>query len=64
VVKDRANAIALAPAEDFRRDSDLFAEGVRSPEAQERIGAALKNGLQTRDAEMDLDRILGDSSAR
>ena len=37
-VKDRVNAIALAPAEDFRRDSDLFGEGVRTPEAQRRIG--------------------------
>ena len=34
VVKDRVNAIALAPVEDFRRDSDLFGEGVRNPEAQ------------------------------
>ena len=34
VVKERVNAIALAPVEDFRRDSDLFGEGVRSPEAQ------------------------------
>lgn len=25
-VKERVNAIALAPAEDFRRDSDLFAQ--------------------------------------
>jgi enoyl-CoA hydratase/carnithine racemase len=63
-VKDRVNAIALAPVEDFRRDSDLFAEGVRSPEAQRQIGAAMKNGLQTRDAEMDLARLLGDLSAR
>ena len=30
-VKDRVNAIALAPAEDFRRDSDLFGEGSRTP---------------------------------
>jgi enoyl-CoA hydratase/carnithine racemase len=59
-VKDRVNAIALAPAEDFRRDSDLFAEGVRDPEAQSRIGAAMKRGLQTRDAEMALARMLGD----
>ena len=29
VVKDRVNAIALAPTEDFRRDSDLFGAGVR-----------------------------------
>jgi enoyl-CoA hydratase/carnithine racemase len=28
-VKDRVNAIALAPAADFRPDSDLFASGVR-----------------------------------
>jgi enoyl-CoA hydratase/carnithine racemase len=64
VVKDRVNAIALAPVEDFRRDSDLFGEGVRSPEAQMQIGAALKHGLQTRDAEMDLARVLGDLTAR
>ncbi|PYQ04146.1 MAG: enoyl-CoA hydratase [Acidobacteria bacterium] len=59
-VKDRVNAIALAPAEDFRRDSDLFGEGVRKPEAQGRIQAAMKRGFQTRDAEMDLARMLGD----
>jgi hypothetical protein len=50
-VKDRVDAIALAPAEDFRRDSDLFGEGMRSPEAQRQIGAALQHGLQTRHAE-------------
>ena len=59
-VKDRVNAIALAPAEDFRRDSDLFGEGVRNPEAQKRIQAAIKRGFQTRDAEMSLGRLLGD----
>ena len=52
VVKDRVNAIALAPVEDFRRDSDLFGEGMRNPEAQSRIQAAMKRGLQTRDAEI------------
>ena len=60
VVKERVNAIALAPTEDFRRDSDLFGEGVRNPEAQGRIKAAIKRGFQTRDAEMDLARMLGD----
>src|SRR5262245_8808089 len=60
LVKDRVNAIALAPAEDFRRDSDLFGEGARTPEAQKWLQAALKRGLQTRDAEMDLARLLGD----
>ena len=44
VVKDRVNAIALARVEDFRRDSDLFGEGVRTPEVQARIGAAMKPG--------------------
>src|SRR5262245_19949085 len=34
LLKDRVNSIALASAEDFRRDSDLFVEGVRQPEAQ------------------------------
>ena len=60
VVKDRVNAIALARVEDFKRDSDLFAEMVRAPEAQERIAAATKRGLQTRDGEMTLRRELGD----
>jgi len=60
VVKERVNAIALAPVEDFRRDSDLFGEGVRNPEAQRRFQAALKRGFQTRDAELDLARLLGD----
>jgi enoyl-CoA hydratase/carnithine racemase len=59
-VKDRVNAIALAPAEDCRRDSDLFGEGVRKPEAQSRFQAALKHGFQTRDAEMDLARLIGE----
>jgi enoyl-CoA hydratase/carnithine racemase len=58
-VKDRVNAIALAPIEDFRRDSDLFGEGVRTPQAQTRIRAAMQRGLQTRDAEMALAQILG-----
>jgi enoyl-CoA hydratase/carnithine racemase len=59
-VKDRVNAIALAPVDDFRRDSDLFAELVVTPAAQSRIGAALKRGFQTRPAELDLSRLLGE----
>jgi enoyl-CoA hydratase/carnithine racemase len=62
VVKERVNAIALAPVDDFRRDSDLFAEMVRAPEAQRRIAAALKHGLQTRQAELALDRVLAESA--
>jgi enoyl-CoA hydratase/carnithine racemase len=60
VVKDRVNAIALAPTEDFRRDSDLFGEGVRNAEAQQRSAAATKRGFQTRDGEMVLGRLLGE----
>jgi enoyl-CoA hydratase/carnithine racemase len=59
-VKDRVNAIALAPVDDFRRDSDLFGEGVREPEAQSRIQAAFERGFQTRDAELSMARVLGD----
>jgi enoyl-CoA hydratase/carnithine racemase len=63
-IKERANAIALAPAEDFRRDSDLFAEASRNPEAQKMIQAAFKRGFQTRDAELDLGRLVGDLADR
>jgi enoyl-CoA hydratase/carnithine racemase len=59
-VKDRVNAVALAPVEDFRRDSDLFGEGSRNPEPQSRFQAAFKRGFQTRNAELDLARLLGE----
>ena len=59
-LKDRVNAIALAPVDDFRRDSDLFGESVRRPEAQSRLQAAMKRGFQTREAEMDLAQMLGE----
>jgi enoyl-CoA hydratase/carnithine racemase len=62
-VKDRVNAIALAPVEDFRRDSDLFGEQVRAPDAQRLIATALKRGFQTRDAELDLGPMLGGLTA-
>jgi enoyl-CoA hydratase/carnithine racemase len=60
LVKDRVNAIALAPIEDFRRDSDLFGEGVGEPDAQRRIASALRLGFQTRDAELALACVLDD----
>lgn len=59
-VKERVSAIALAPADDFRKDSDLFGEGARSAEVQGRFKSAVKLGFQTRDAEMDLPRLLGE----
>ncbi|MGH2963897.1 MAG: enoyl-CoA hydratase/isomerase family protein [Solirubrobacterales bacterium] len=64
VVKERVNEIALAPVEDFRRDSELFLEGVRTPESTGLIQAAMKRGFQTRDAEMDLARLVGDLADR
>jgi enoyl-CoA hydratase/carnithine racemase len=64
VVKERVNEIALAPVEDFRRDSELFLEGVRTPEFQGLIQTAMKRGFQTRDAEMDLARLVGDLADR
>jgi enoyl-CoA hydratase/carnithine racemase len=63
-VRDRVNAIALAPVEDFRRDSDLFGEAVRRPEAERRTEEAMQSGFQTRDAELDLGRMLGDLAER
>jgi enoyl-CoA hydratase/carnithine racemase len=62
--KERVNAIALAPVEDFRRDSDLFGEGAQKPEAQSQFQAAFKRGFQTRDGEMDLGRMVGELSGR
>lgn len=59
-IKDRVDAIALAPVDDFRRDSDLFGEAAQKPEAQTRFQAAFRRGFQTRDAEMDLARLLGE----
>jgi enoyl-CoA hydratase/carnithine racemase len=62
-VKDRVNAISLAPLEEFRRDSDLFGERVRSPETQHLIERAMERGFQTREAELELGAMLGVLSA-
>jgi enoyl-CoA hydratase/carnithine racemase len=59
-VKERVNAISLAPLDDFRRDSDLFAAGVRTAETQARIQQAMRRGLQTREGELDLAGMLGE----
>jgi enoyl-CoA hydratase/carnithine racemase len=58
-VKDRVNAVGLAPAEEFRRDSGLFLEGVSRPEYQRRMAVAMKRGFQTPDGELALPRWLG-----
>jgi enoyl-CoA hydratase/carnithine racemase len=58
-IKERVNAISLAPVEEFRRDSDLFGEGVKIPEIQSRIQDAIRLGFQTREAEIRLAELLG-----
>jgi enoyl-CoA hydratase/carnithine racemase len=59
-LRDRVNAIALAPADDFRRDSNLFLECARDPETQRRTRVAMTRGFQTHDGEMALAVMVGD----
>jgi enoyl-CoA hydratase/carnithine racemase len=63
-VKDRVNAIALAPVKEFRRDSDRFGDGVREPETQRLIEAAFRRGLQIPDGETALGSMLADLDQR
>jgi enoyl-CoA hydratase/carnithine racemase len=46
VLKARVSAIALAPIDDFRRDSDLFLECSRDPETQRRTALAMSRGFK------------------
>ena len=59
-LKERIDAISLPPADDFRRDSDLFLECARNPEAQRRMALAMKRGFQTREAELNLGQLVAD----
>jgi enoyl-CoA hydratase/carnithine racemase len=60
VVKERVNAICLPTVEDISRDSDLFLEGTRTNEFQQLTETALRNGFQTRAAEMNLAKLVYD----
>ena len=64
VVKDRVNAIALASADEIRRDSDLFIKGVQTSEFQELTQAAMNLGFQTREAEMNLGQLVLDMQGK
>jgi enoyl-CoA hydratase/carnithine racemase len=61
-LKQRVNAITLAPEADFRRDSELFGDGFREGgEAKGRTAMLIKRGLQTRsETELSLGRVLGE----
>jgi enoyl-CoA hydratase/carnithine racemase len=61
-LKERVNAITLAPEADFRRDSELFGEGFREGgEAKGRTAMLMERGLQTRsETELSLGRVLGE----
>jgi len=64
VLKARVNAIALAPSDEFRRDSDLFLECSRDPEAQRRMEVAISRGFQTPKTELALAEVLGNLADR
>jgi enoyl-CoA hydratase/carnithine racemase len=61
-LKERVNAITLAPEADLRRDSELFGEGFREGgEAKGRTAMLMERGLQTRsETELSLGRVLGE----
>ncbi len=60
-IKQRINAITLASEDDFRRDSDLFAERAGTLEVQQRTRVMFDRGLQQPgDTELNMGRALGD----
>jgi enoyl-CoA hydratase/carnithine racemase len=58
-VKERVNAISLPSIEDFRRDTELFYQGVQNGDYQDWMQAALKLGFQNREVELNLVKTLG-----
>ncbi|MGF7036822.1 enoyl-CoA hydratase/isomerase family protein [Mucilaginibacter sp. OV119] len=59
-IKERINAISLAPVEDYRKDSDLFGKATQNPETKERYKTILEKGFQLPgDTELNLGEVLG-----
>jgi enoyl-CoA hydratase/carnithine racemase len=63
-IKGRVNTIALASADDYRRDSDLFLECARDSETQRRTRVAMTRGFQTHDGELALGQMVGELEER
>lgn len=60
-IKARVNAIALAEEDEFRRDSDMFAEATQRAETRARVAALLGRGLQQRGpTELNIGKTLGE----
>ncbi|RXH57763.1 enoyl-CoA hydratase/isomerase family protein [Granulicella sibirica] len=60
-IKARMNDLTLNPEDNFRRDSDAFAQGLKDPEAQAVIQQAVEKGFGTsEEAELNLGRMLGE----
>lgn len=64
LIKQRVNAMTLAPTADFRRDSDQFGESARTPQTQRLFSAALDSGFQCREEELTLGRLLAELATR
>jgi enoyl-CoA hydratase/carnithine racemase len=62
-VKDRVNAMSLAPVQDFQSDSAFFGQHVGGPEPQRLTQIAVERGLQTPEGELDLGSTLADLHA-
>jgi len=59
-IKERINAITLAPIDDYRKDSDLFGKAMQNPETKERYKAIMDMGFQHQgNTELNLGKVLG-----